>query len=436
MLKKIYIPVWVKFLLAITAALVWSGTSLYLATPWIVELSAHTGVVLANLIIWGIAIIPGFMNGFMIVSLLLDKRPEAKEWSEHYPSITLLIAAYNEESTILSTLESIEKQGYPGSMKAIVINDGSSDRTKELLDSVSYPWLTVLHKEKNAGKSAALNDGLSLVTSRLTITIDADSYLYKDALKKIVLRYLNDPKNTAAVAGAPLVRNSRTNLVTKAQEWDYFHGIAAVKRMQSLYQGTMVAQGAFSLYETSVLREVNGWSETVGEDIVLTWAILAKGYRVGFAEDACLFTNAPDTWKQFIKQRQRWSRGLIEGFKAHWRLLFKLRYSTLFVWWNVLFPYLDLVYTFAFIPGIIAAMFGMYYIAGPLTLLVLPLASLVNYTMFRIQRQMFESNGLKVRKNIGGFLFYSLLYSLVLQPACTIGYVTEFLSNRKSWGTK
>lgn len=432
---RFYIPVWVKFSLSLAFATAWAVLSYIIGERWIYDLGSHIGMVWAYIVIFGIAIIPGFMNAFMIVSLLLDKRPKFSEKSATYPAVTVLVAAYNEEASIAGTLQSIEAQNYPGKLSVVVINDGSTDRTKEILDAATYPWLRVIHQE-NKGKSAALNAGLATVTTPITITVDGDSYLHKDALKNLVGRYLSDPIGTAAVAGAPLVRNSRENLVTKVQEWDYFHGIAAVKRMQSLYQGTMVAQGAFSLYETDVLHEVGGWSETVGEDIVLTWAILAKGYRVGFAENACLFTNAPNTWSQFIKQRQRWSRGLIEGFKEHWRLLFKARLSMVFVWWNLLFPYLDLVYTFAFLPGVIAACFGIYWIAGPLTLLVLPLAMLVNFMMFRVQSAMFEEQGLRVRKNVIGFIFYSLLYSLILQPACTIGYVIEFFSKKKNWGTK
>ena len=224
--------------------------------------------------------------------------------------------------------------------------------------------------------------------------------------------------------------------MTAAQEWDYFHGIAAVKRLQSLYQGTLVAQGAFSVYDTQTLRELGGWPHTVGEDIVLTWHILSKNHRVGFAENACVFTNAPETWRQFIRQRQRWSRGLIEAFKAHWRLLFKARMSTLFIWWNLLFPYLDLAFTLAFIPGLILALFGIYWIAGPLTFLLLPLAAVVNGIMFKVQRRMFEEQGLKVRRNLRGFFFYTLCYSFVLQPACVVGYAKELLNRSKTWGTK
>jgi biofilm PGA synthesis N-glycosyltransferase PgaC len=294
----------------------------------------------------------------------------------------------------------------------------------------------VLDLQRNRGKAGALNEGLKLARHPYTITLDGDSYLYRNALRNLVGRFLSDPPNTAAVAGCVLLRNSRLNLVTKMQEWDYFHGIAAIKRLQSLFQGTLVAQGAFSLYRTDVLREVGGWPECVGEDIVLTWSILGRGDRVGYCEDAITFTNAPTTFRQFIRQRQRWSRGLIEAFKLHWRLLFRVRMTTLFIWWNLLFPYLDVVYTVGFIPGVFLALFGYYWLAGPMTLLVLPMAFVVNYLMFSIQSRMFRSQGLKVRRNPVGFMVYALFYGMVLQPGCVLGYVSELLNLRKHWGTK
>ncbi|MEJ7806336.1 MAG: hypothetical protein WKG03_10510 [Telluria sp.] len=77
------------------------------------------------------------------------------------------------------------------------------------------------------------------------VTVDADSYLYHDALQNIVQRYFEDPRNTRAVAGTVLVRNSRATWITKAQEWDYFHGISAIKRVQSLFQGTLGHRARF-----------------------------------------------------------------------------------------------------------------------------------------------------------------------------------------------
>lgn len=433
---RLYMPVRLKFGISLIAALLWMALSYTLAGRWIGDLSGHIGAPAAYVIIFGIAILPGFMNAFLVSSLLLDRRPPLRHATDSLPAISIIIAAYNEQDQILDTIESINKQNYKGKLEVFVVNDGSTDQTRARLSSVEHDWLRVIHQERNGGKAAALNLALKEVSYPLVITIDGDSYLYKDALQNLVLRFLNDPANTAAVAGAVLVRNSRRNLVTKIQEWDYFHGISAVKRLQSLYQGTLVAQGAFSIYRTDVLRKIGGWKNTVGEDIVLTWAILEQGYRVGFAENACLFTNAPDTWRQFIRQRQRWSRGLIEAFKSHWRLLFHRRMSTLFIWWNLGFPYLDLVYTFVFIPGLILALAGHYFIAGPMTLFVLPLAMLINFIMYNIQNKMFVEQELRVRKNAAGFIFYSLFYSIVLQPACVVGYLKELFTHSKNWGTK
>lgn len=110
--------------------------------------------------------------------------------------------------------------------------------------------------------------------------------------------------------------------------------------------------------------------------------------------------------------------------------------STVFIWWNLLFPYMDLAFTLAFIPGVLLALFGIYWIAGPLTLLLLPMAGIVNLVMFRIQSRMFTQQGLRVRNNAAGFLFYALCYSFVMQPACVVGYAKELFNRTKSWGTK
>jgi len=282
-------------------SLVWFAFTIWLALPWMRDLAALTNWTIALLIVGGIALVPGLMNAFLAASLLLDRRPRRRSFAR-YPAISILIAAYNEERLILDTLESIAIQNYPGEFEALVIDDGSTDLTARIVERLHYPWLRLLRQTKNLAKSAALNRGLAEARFDLIVTLDADSSLHSDALRNIVERYLSDPPGTRAVAGTMLVRNSRENWVTKAQEWDYFHGIAAIKRMQSFFHGTLVAQGAFSLYERDALEEVDGWEECIGEDIVLTWAMLARGWRIGYAEDACCFTGAPDRLGAFVRQ--------------------------------------------------------------------------------------------------------------------------------------
>lgn len=439
---RVYLPVRVKFALAIVLALAWTALSIWLSRNWVQDLGALIGLPLAIFIIAFIAYVPGFMNGFLASTILLDRRPVRVPLAA-YPGVTVLVACYNEAANVADTLRSLATQDYPGELEVLVLDDGSTDDTvavaERTLAELALPGrfdFRVLRGGRNVGKAGVLNRGLALARHALVATIDGDSWAYDDALLNIVERYRNDPPHTRAVAGSVLVRNSRRNWLTRAQEWDYFHGIAAVKRMQSMYHGTLVAQGAFSLYDREALREVGGWPESVGEDIVVSWALLERGYRIGYCEDALLFTNVPEKLGVFAKQRKRWSRGLFEAFRAHPRLLVKPRMTLLFIWWNVLFLPLDLVYTFAFIPGVVLALFGKYWIAGPLTLAVLPLAMLWNMTIFRVQRRVFRRQSLKVRRNYGGFSFYVLAYSLILQPVCVWGYTSELLGLRKRWDTK
>ncbi len=432
-----YFKVNTKFQLALIVAILWAGFSLWASQFWFTELSAVIGWFLAGFFILFIAIVPGFINSFMIVSLMIDKRPPRKHL-DSYPPISILIAAYNEEAVIPDTFKSIAKQNYPGVLEVILIDDGSKDQTHAVCNQLTsnYPWLRCIQQETNRGKSEALNRALSLANHELVITLDADSFLHKDALIRIVERFHSDPANTCAVAGTIMVRNSRQNWIAQSQEWDYFQGIATVKRVQSLNQGTLVAQGAFSLYKKSVILELGGWPKTVGEDIVLTWAMLEKDYRVGYCEDAVAFTIVPSTISGFIRQRQRWARGMIEAFKYHPKVLFRKRLTSFFIWWDLLFPAMDVAFTFGFLPGLVLAMFGQYWIVGPMTLTLLPLALIMNSVMYRIEEKMFIEQHLRVRRNTLGFFLYILPYSCILQPAAVWGYITEIFGTKKTWGTK
>lgn len=434
---RLYIPIKIKFIFTLVFATAWALISIYLSIPWLDDLSTHIGFLLALYLILYIAIIPGFMNSFLLCSLLLDNRPTVKYFNS-YPDVTILVAAYNEAPSIKETLLSLINQDYLGLINITVINDGSSDATLDEVKKlqVNHPTLKLIDLGSNGGKAAALNVGLKDSSTDLIITVDGDCWIKSDGVGHLVNRYLSDPAATKAVAGAILIRNSRENWITKAQEWDYFLGIAAIKRIQSLFQGTLVAQGAFSLYERATLIEVGGWPKTVGEDIVLTWKILAAGHRVGHAEDACAFTRCPNSIKQFVRQRQRWSRGMIEAFKANPKILFKPRYSLLYILWNTQFPLMDIAYTIGFVPGVVLALFGKFWIVGPMTLSLIPIAILLNRVMYKAGSAMFEHEHLKIRRNRMGFLSYMLVYSFILQPACVWGYISEIFNLEKNWGTK
>ena len=172
----------------------------------------------------------------------------------------------------------------------------------------------------------------------------------------------------------------------------------------------------------------------MGEDIVLTWALIDHEYRVGYAENAFAFTNVPTTLGAYYRQRRRWARGLIEAFKRSPQTLIRPRMNLPFIYLNLLFPYLDLIFLTVFMPGIVAAVFFQFYaVVGVMTLLLLPLALSISVIMFTRQRRIFRASGLKVRRNIFGFLGYLIAYQMVLSPASLAGYFGEFFNFKKSW---
>lgn len=429
-----YIKVRVKFFFNLIIASAWFIFCCYLSIAWINDLARLVSLIPSLIIICSIALIPGFMYMFLLISYLTDSRKN-KPYNGTYPPVTILVAAYNEENSIEFTLNSLKNQKYHGIIDIILIDDGSTDKTVAKARNLKLNNLQIL-KAKHKGKAAALNMALSYVATDYIITIDADTYLEPSAIKYLMTKLLTGPEGTIACAGSVYVKNSRASLMTRIQEWDYFHAIAVIKRSQSFYQGTLVAQGAFSVYTKQALEEVKGWPEVVGEDIVLTWALLNKGYRIDFAELAISFTNVPETYKQFFFQRSRWARGLIEAFHQYPGILLRPRLSTFYVYWNLFFILFDNVFFFVFIPGIIAALFGYYYIAGPMTLAVLPLGIMSNLIFYVGQRDLFKRNNFKVRKNILGFFLYVLFYQFMMNPAVIYGYISELFRRKKTWGTK
>ena len=412
-----------------------------MSRPWLGDLGDLTHPLAALIALTFVAYLPGFMNAFLLSSLLMEPgRKHRRRLS--YPGVSILIAAYQEEEAIAQTLKSVRDAGYPGRIEILVLDDGSADGTSAAVDDCRAALfaaspdieLRLIRFEQNRGKAMVLNAGLERARHELIVTIDADTHLHSGSLSAIVDRLLSDSPGTVAVAGAVLVGNAGESLIAGAQQWDYFHGIAAVKRMQSMYGGTLVAQGAFSIYRRRALLEAGGWPDTVGEDIVLTWALLRDGHRIGYSPGAIAWTHAPPTLGGLVRQRTRWARGMIEALAHHWPLLFKPRLSTMFVWWNLLFISLDLAFTLVFVPGLLLALFGFYWLAGPVTLLVLPLAALWNLVIFRIQMRMLRRSGIEMKRSWAGFAAFALAYPLLMQPVSLWGYVAELTGRRKEWG--
>lgn len=436
--RRVYMRGRTRAVIAVVFGLAWSLTSLYLARFWIADLGKQITLPLAIVVIAGIAMVPGYLNMQLLMSLLLDRPPHLhKPENLVFPPVSVLIAAYNEQESLVGTLRSLAAQTYPGEIRAVVIDDGSFDHTRSVACEYSerHPnehvtVMTVPHH----GKADALNAGLATLGTPLAATLDADTVLLPDSMRRAVTRMLMSGPETSAVAGSVLVKNWKQNILTRMQRWEYALGIASVKRVQALYQGTLVAQGAFSVYTTTDLREIAGWPNMVGEDIVMTWALLAKGDIVIYEPTAVALTCVPEHFRSFARQRRRWARGMIEGLRAWGGLVVRRRWLARHgVIVDYMLPFVDLMYTFAFIPGVALAFTGNFMIAGPMTLAVLPLGMLMVAVM--AMRQRTDLAAIKFRRKIDGvgLLIYFLIYQAMLSPISLTGYFQEFFGRERNW---
>ncbi|MGB0036134.1 MAG: glycosyltransferase [Candidatus Acidiferrales bacterium] len=283
----------------------------------------------------GIAFI--FMAGILLVSgrafiigllALAEKlRPAPVDHPEYNPEVTVLIPAFNEEAVIVETVRSALASNYP-KLQVIVVDDGSADRTSELVRSHfgRDPRVQLL-LQPNRGKPAALNHGLTEATGEIVISIDADTMVDSEAIPRLV-RHFADPR-VGAVAGNVKVMN-RNRWLTRWQALEYITSQNLEKRAFDLLNCIPVVPGAAGAWRTSLLRSSGGFSgDTVAEDTDLTLTIRRNGWKILYDEEAIGRTEVPDTVEALIRQRFRWTFGTLQAVWKHRDAIGKPRYGTL-----------------------------------------------------------------------------------------------------------
>lgn len=425
------------FAISFSIALAYFMLSVYLSYQWFFDVAIFAGWTYSIFIIFGIALVPGYLTCFTFVTnIIYYKQNDTKSFSDAVTvvdTLTVLIAAYNEESTIYKTIKSISDSVYAGKIRVIIVDNNSKDRTKEeifrAIQELSSDERHVEYLfEKKQGKSYALNWGLEKVDTKYLLTIDADTYVDNKAIFHIVSK-IKKKKNIGCVAGNLIVQNPNKNLLTKIQNYDYLLSIFSIKRMQSMYNSTLVAQGAFSIYLTDLVKGIGGWKHILGEDIVLTWEILEKGFISSYEQNAVGYTVVPEDFRHFFTQRCRWARGMIEGFKYVFPILRQRGFARVIASQNILIPFLDISFIFGFMFGVILAFFGNYVLVGILVFLMLPLTMLQYYFYYDLQRRMDS----KIENNALGFVLFMLGYQFIYSPISLSGYIKELLKSKKIW---
>ncbi len=437
-------PTWL-FTTAFAFTIAYVTLAVYLSGPWRSDLSSAIGPIAAWLIPTLLAYIPALIIGFLAFTLIFARyrspvlHPPEGDWPDgEWPPVTIVIAAWNEEDAIVPTLEGIGRLSYPGPIEVVLADNNSTDRTAELGEQAARRLELCYRRvfESGMGKYRALNAALETVSTPLVVSVDADTYVHRDALGYLIDRVTSRPQgqHVSACAGALAPANATANFLTRMQQWDYRLGINGVKRMQSAYNSTLVAQGAFSAYWTEDLRAVGGWPDAIGEDIVLTWDLMASRGIVAYEPTALSFTTVPEKLRRFMSQRSRWARGMIEGIHANPprrqpRVLAKLVSGI-----DYLVPLIDIGYIFFWVPGAILFIFGYPLIVSWWSMLVIPI-TLFLYDVLRRWQERFVFTRLDVdlEPDRRGFLAYLFLYQPVISVAALRGYAQYVTGAARIW---
>src|SRR5713101_7148576 len=262
-----------------------------------------------------------FVGAFAVYDRLRPRRyPRVDEVGSYQPRVAVLIPAYNEEKVIERTIRAALRSSYRN-LHVIVIDDGSKDRTLEIAESC-FPReqasgkVLVLTKP-NSGKADALNFGLQHLQrdEAIFVGIDADTVIARDAIALLVPHFLD--AKVGAVAGNAKVGN-RVNLWTRWQALEYITSQNFERRALNTLGAVSVVPGAIGAWRVSAVRAAGGYhTDTVAEDADLTMALLRNGYRVEYEDRALAYTEAPVNARGLMRQRFRWSFGILQAVFKH-----------------------------------------------------------------------------------------------------------------------
>ena len=291
-----------------------------------------SGHVLFSLFIIGIVLSVGRMIAMAILAAIQKRKEVGERYAHSFafdnsnaPLVSVIIPAYNEQVNAVRTVKSLIAQDYPN-LEVIFVDDGSKDETHKIVkDTFDNVANVHVFTKPNGGKATALNFGIENSNADYVVCIDADTQLKSDAVSLLMKYFYSSPPAgggdrdgaVAAVAGNVKVGNE-VNIITKWQSIEYITSQNFDRRAFDLLNCITVVPGAIGAFNKEAIKIAGGFtSDTLAEDCDLTMRLLRKGYLVRNCSKALSYTEAPETFRQFMKQRFRWSFGVIQCFWKH-----------------------------------------------------------------------------------------------------------------------
>jgi peptidoglycan-N-acetylglucosamine deacetylase len=293
------------------------------------------------------------------------------------PLVSILVPAYNEEVNAVSSMENLLRTDYPN-FEIIFVDDGSKDSTFEKVRTAFANNNRVrVFTKTNGGKASALNFGVQQSAADFVICIDADTKLLSDAVSKLMMHFgdvqYHNGKKVGAVAGNVKVGN-QVNLLTRWQSIEYISSQNFDRKAFAFVNAITVVPGAIGAFRKAAVEQAGGFTtDTLAEDCDLTIRMLRCDYIVENENDAIAMTEAPETVKMFIKQRFRWSFGVMQTFWKNRDMLFSNRNKSLgwialpnILLFQYIIPSVIPLADFFMLVGLLtgnAARIGTYYLA-------------------------------------------------------------------------
>ncbi|HSQ46925.1 MAG TPA: glycosyltransferase [Lutibacter sp.] len=406
------------------------------------------------------------------------------------PSISIIAPAYNESLNIIENVRSLLSSHYVN-YDVIIVNDGSKDDSlKKMIEAYdlvkvnflinqqiptkpiragvfkstnpAFEKLTVVDKE-NGGKADALNMGLNISNNQYVACIDVDCLLLENALQKMVKPFLEvtEEKVIATggvirIANSCIIKNGKLldvnmpkKLIEKAQILEYLRAFLLGRMAWSRLNGLLVISGAFGLFDKKIAIEVGGYdTNTVGEDMEIIVRMrrhmeeINEKYKVAYIPDPLCWTEAPDNYKTFISQRNRWTRGTIETLRKHRKIGFNKKYKSLgmlsypyWLFFERLAPVIEVIgiVYFAILMALNEVRWDYAFAFIILAYLFTVLFSLVAIYSEELTYHQYKKKGTGFK-----LLQISLLEPFVLHPfilyAAIRGNMDYYFNKKKKWG--
>ncbi len=353
----------------------------------------------------------------------------------YFPFVSILVPVFNEGKVLKESIESLLDLDYPN-YEILIINDGSSDNTSEVgVSLVGYQKgrtglvkVSLINKP-NGGKAKALNAGIQYAEAQFVLCMDGDSQLSPNTLKMAV-RHFIDPA-VGAVAGNVKVQN-RKKFMTDLQALEYLEGLNMARSAQGFIQMVNIIPGPIGLFRKNALKDAGFYSsDTFAEDADVTLKILSVGWKIIYEPNAIAYTEAPITIHQLLKQRYRWTRGILQAIRKHKKFLINptINFNNSLILWTMFYealvwPAMNIFVNLYFI--VVALFYGMssFIFLWWIGIAVLDLMAAI----FCIAAEKEEF------RLVPYAIIYRMVFILLIDVTKAMATVEEFLGFSMTWG--